>query len=165
MKPDPSDRIREPEDSSRPLTRRALLRGALAAAGAGVAGAVGLHAQQDPLLGGVRSGGKVPLKIPLGALDYIDKGEYIHNFEIHSFVEGTRFRAGEPLMTLWAKGRQRLLPAGGGWLDITDPRKPVVVALKKEGSVGGCVAYNTKLRKWLAGAAPGPPDTAAGPGH
>jgi len=165
MKPDPSDRIREPEDSSRPLTRRALLRGALAAAGAGVAGAVGLHAQQDPLLGGVRSGGKVPLKIPLGALDYIDKGEYIHNFEIHSFVEGTRFRAGEPLMTLWAKGRQRLLPAGGGWLDITDPRKPVVVALKKEGSVGGCVAYNTKLRKWLAVTSAGQPNTSAGPDY
>jgi len=165
MKPDPSDQTRESEDRLRPVTRRALLKGALAAAGAGVAGAVGLRAQQDPLLGGKGLGGKVPFKTPLGALDYIDRGEYIHNFEIHSFVEGARFRAGEPLMTLWARGRQRLLPAGRGWLDITDPRKPVVVALQKEGSVGGCVAYNTKLRKWLAVTSAGQPNTSAGPDY
>jgi hypothetical protein len=113
-----------------------------------VAGAVGLQAQKDPLLGG--GGGKVPFKTPLGALDYIDKGQYIQNMEVISFVEGVRFSGGEPLMAMWAKGTRRLLPAGGGWLDITEPKKPVLVKADGTGRVGGCVAYNTRLRKWLA---------------
>jgi hypothetical protein len=161
MKRDEPDQVRDCDDRPTPLSRRTLLKSALTAAGAGLAGAVGLAAQKDPLLGG--GGGKVPFKTPLGALDHIDRGQYIHNFEIHAFVEGPRIRAGEPLMVMWAKGPQRLIPAGPGWLDITDPRKPVVVPLKSEGSVGGCVAYNTKLRKWLAVTSAGQPNTSANP--
>ena len=145
------------------VTRRGVLKTVLTAAGAGVASAVGVGAQKDPLLGGTGKGGKVPFKTPLGALDYIDKGQYLQNFEIVSFVKGPRIRAGEPLMVMWAKGPQRLIPAGGGWLDVTDPKNPVVVPLKKEGSVGGCVAYNTRLKKWLAVTSAGQPNTSANP--
>ncbi len=161
MKPDPSDQIPQSENGPTQLTRRALLRGALAAAGAGVAGAVGLQAQKDPLLGG--RGGKVPFKTPLGALDYIDHGQYIHNMEIISFVEGVRFSGGEPLMAMWAKGPRRLLPAGAGWLGITEPKKPFVVKASGTGRGGGCVAYNTRLRKWLSVTSANQPNTAAGP--
>ena len=161
--PDPSDQIPESENKPGPVTRRALLTGALAAAGAGLAGAVGLHAQKDPLLGGSRLGGKVPFKTPLGALDYIDRGEYIHNFEIHSFLPGVRFSAGEPLMSMWAKGTRRLLPSSGGWIDITEPRKPVLVKADGTGRTGGCVAYNTRLKKWLSVTSASQPNTSAGP--
>jgi hypothetical protein len=157
---DPSDPIPESEGGPRPVSRRTLLKGALAAAGAGVAGAVGIQAQKSPLLPG---GGTVPFRTPLGALDYIDKKQYIHNMEIISFVEGVRFSAGEPLMAMWAKGPQRLLPAGGGWLDITEPKKPFFVKAAGTGRVGGCVAYNTKLRKWLSVTSAGQPNTSASP--
>ncbi|MEW5984560.1 MAG: hypothetical protein AB1806_19590 [Acidobacteriota bacterium] len=142
------------------MTRRALLRGALAAAGAGVASVVGLHAQKNPL--GVK-GCRVPFITPLGALDYIDRGQYIHNFEIHSFLEGVRFSAGEPLMTMWARGVRRMLPGGGGWIDITDPKKPALV--KTSQRVGGCIAYNTRLKKWLGMSSAGQPNTSANPEH
>jgi hypothetical protein len=163
MKPDPSDQIPEPENGPRPVSRRALLRGALAAAGAGVAGAVGLQAQKDPLLGGTGRGGEVPFKTPLGALDYIDHKQYIHNMEIISFVEGVRFSGGEPLMAMWAKGSRRLLPASGGWFDITEPKKPFFVKAAGTGRTGGCVAYNTTLRKWLSVTSAGQPNTSASP--
>jgi hypothetical protein len=135
----------------------------LAAAGAGVAGAVGLQAQKDPLLGGTGRGGEVPFKTPLGALDYIDHKQYIHNMEIISFVEGVRFSGGEPLMAMWAKGSRRLLPASGGWFDITEPKKPFFVKAAGTGRTGGCVAYNTTLRKWLSVTSAGQPNTSASP--
>lgn len=163
MKPDPSDQLRESEDRPRSATRRALITGALAAAGAGVAGAVGLRAQKDPLLGKVGAGGTVPFKTPMGALDYIDHKQYIQNMEIISFVEGVRFSGGEPLMAMWAKGPRRLLPAGSGWLDITEPKKPVVVKASGTGRGGGCVIYNTRLKKWLSITSASQPNTSAGP--
>jgi hypothetical protein len=145
------------------MNRRDLLKGALAAAGAGIAGAIGLDAQKDPLTKG--GGGTVPFRTPLGALDYIDKKQYIHNMEIHAFLPGVRFSAGEPLMNMWAKGTRRLLPSGAGWLDITDPRKPELVKISGQGRVGGCIAYNTRLKKWLMVTSAGQPNTTANPEH
>jgi len=141
------------------LSRRAVLRGAVAAAGAGLAGVVGARAQVTGLMPG---GGKVPFRMPMGALDYIDQKQYSHNMEIHSFTEGVRISGGEPLMVMWAKGRQRLLPGGGGWVDISDPRKPVIMSTGAA-RAGGCIAYNTKLKKWIAMSSAGQPLTAATP--
>lgn len=141
------------------ISRRALLTGAVAAAGAGLASAVGLRAQ----VAGVRpGGGTVPYRLPKGALTYLDRREYIHNMEIISFTKDVTVAGGEPLMNLWAKGRQRMLPAGGdGWLDITDPRKPVAVKSAARGQ--GCVAYNTRLKKWLMVGSAGQPITSSRP--
>lgn len=154
---------RDSRDASPPsaggLSRRAVLKGILGAAGASVAGAVSAGAQVTGLMPG---GGKVPLRLPLGALNYIDHGQYVFNMEVHAFLKGARIVSGEPLMVMWARGSQRLLPAGDGWVDISDPRKPVLISTGQT-RVGGCVAYNTKLRKWIMMTSAGQPLTAATP--
>ncbi len=132
------------------MTRRTLLRGVAGAA----LGTVGWGRDAQAQVSGVTpGGGTVPFRLPLGALPYLDRRQYIHNMEIHAHLPGPSIAGGEPLMNLWAKGPQRVLPGGiggdGGWVDITDPRNPAVLRstpnLKKS-----CVAYNTRLKKWLA---------------
>lgn len=140
------------------LSRRALLRGALAAAGAGIVQAVTARAQVTGLMPG---GGTVPLRLPKGALTYLDRKQYIHNMEIISFTPGVEVAGGEPLMNMWARGAQRLLAAGDGWLDVSDPRKPVVI--KTAARIQGCIAYNTRLRKWIMVSSAGQPITRAIP--
>jgi hypothetical protein len=129
------------------VSRRAVLKGAAGAAIGSLASAVNARAQVTGIMPG---GGKVPFRLPMGALPYLDKNQYAHNMEIQAFVPGPETAGGEPLMNLWARGRQRFLPASGGWLDITEPTKPAAV---KAGSLRLrkiCVAYNTSLKKWLA---------------
>jgi len=142
------------------ISRRALLTGAAGAAAAVAAGAVSAAAQVTGLMPG---GGTVPLRRPLGSLDYLDPKQYINNMEIVSFTPGVTIAGGEPLMNMWARGRQRLINAEGAWLDVTDPKKPVVV--KASARVGGCIAYNTRLKKWLAMSSAGQPITRAVPGR
>jgi hypothetical protein len=131
------------------LSRRDLIKSTagamLAAAGAGLVGAIGARAQQAGLY---TSNLPPELPLPLGSLTYLDQKQYIHNMEIISHLPGSTISGGEPLMVLWAKGKQRLLPAGGGFVDITEPKNPVVL---NKGVIkgGGCVAYNTKLKKWI----------------
>ena len=158
-RPDASDQAQESGGERRTLSRRALLQGALGVAGAGVAGAISAAAQVT----GVRPGGAtIPYRLPKGALTYLDRKEYIHNMEIISFTPDVTIAGGEPLMNLWAKGRQRMLPAGGdGWLDISEPKKPVVV--KSAARPQGCVAYNTRLKKWLMVGSAGQPITSSRP--
>ncbi len=155
------------------ISRRALLRGAVAAAGAGLASAVAVRAQVT----GVRpGGGTIPYRLPEGAMTYLDRKEYIHNMEIISFTPGITVSAGEPLMNLWARGKQRMLPGGGGWLDISEPKKPVIIPPAgggrrgggEEGGgrtprPGGCIIYNTRLKKWLAMSSAGQPITSSRP--
>ncbi len=134
-----------------PMTRRDLLKGtagaALAAVGAGIAGAASVMAQKP----GAPEGGVLPFRPPLGSLTYLDQKEYIQNMEIISFLPGPAISSGEPLMAMWARGKQRLLPAGGGWVDISDPKKPVAMSAGTSGPrPGGCVVYNTRLKKWIA---------------
>jgi len=92
---------------------------------------------------------QVPLRLPMGALNYLDRKQYIHNMEIHAHLPGMTASGGEPLAALWARGPQRLLSGGGGFLDITDARKATMV---HRGSYQGSanVVYNRQLRKWLA---------------
>jgi hypothetical protein len=131
------------------LSRRELLKGTagaiLAAAGASLVGALDGRAQNAGLY---ISNLPPELPLPLGALNYLDRKQYIHNMEIVSHLSGSTISGGEPLMVMWAKGKQRLLPAGGGFVDISDAKNPVV--LNKGVIKGwGCVAYNTKLKKWI----------------
>ncbi len=136
------------DEERRGVSRRTLLKGvgaaAVAAAGAGVA-SVGLGAQKTGLMPG---GGKVPFKLPLGAMDSLDRNQYLHNMEIVSHTPGVRISSGEPLVVMWARGRQRLLPAGTGFFDISDPRKPVMMETG-DVRVQGNVAYNRNLKKWI----------------
>lgn len=165
------------------ISRRSLLTGAAGAAAALVAGAMEAKAQVT----GVRpGGGTIPYRLPKGAMTYLDRKDYIHNMEIVSYTPGVSVNVGEPLMNLWARGKQRMLPAGGGWLDITEPKKPIIIGPDgqtvtpstagdgrgrggaQEGGArtprpGGCIAYNTRLKKWLAMSSAGQPITSSRP--
>jgi hypothetical protein len=145
------------------ISRRALLKNAagaaLAAAGASLSGVLDAGAQVTGLTPG---GGKVPFRLPPGALNYLDRKQYIHNMEIHAHLSGASINGGEPLMAMWAKGRQRMLPGSGGWIDISDAKNPVVVKTERRGA-GGAVVYNTKLRKWIAMSSAAAPLSSATP--
>src|SRR5215212_11153976 len=101
------------------VSRRGLLRGGAAAAAIGAAGSASAQ-----LYGSMEGGGTVPLRLPAGVLDYLDRKEYIHNMEVHAHLPGAALQGGEPLTGFWAKGQRRLIPSGGGFLDVTEPAKP-----------------------------------------
>ncbi len=99
------------------ISRREVLKGT---AGAALAG---LSASAAAQYSGIMEGGLgVPFRLPLGALNYLDRNQYIHNMEIISYTEGPQISSGEPLMAMWARGDRRLLPAGNGWLYLSNPR-------------------------------------------
>ena len=147
------------------MTRRTLLKtaagAAAAAAGAAISG-VTASAQKTGLMPG---GGTVPFRQPMGSLDYLDPKEYISNMEIVAHVPGVSISSGEPLMVMWAKGRQRLLPAGSSWLDISDPKKPVAIKLPEGRRLGGPVVYNNRLKKWIMMSTAAAPLTNGIPGN
>src|SRR3984885_8559059 len=140
---------------SKEFSRRSLL----GAAAAGLAGSIAARAQVTGLTPG---GGTPPFRLPMGALDFLDRKTYIHNMEIHATLPGSTISGGEPLMAMWAKGKQRLLPAGGGFIDVSDPTKPVVL---NKGVVkgNGAVVFNTDLKKWIMMCTAAAPLTSATP--
>src|SRR5712692_1715569 len=146
------------------LSRRDLLKNAagaaLAAAGASLTGAFDARGQVQ---GSMPGGGSVPLRLPIGAMEYLDRKEYIHNMEIHAHLSGVTASGGEPLTTMWAKGAQRLLPGGGGFVDISDGRKPVALYRRVYQGGLGCVAYNANLKKWIMMNSAASPLTAPNP--
>ncbi len=145
------------------LSRRKLLRNAAgavaAAAGAGLSGITG-SAQKTGL---TPNGGMVPFRLPMGALDYLDQKQYVSNMQVVSHLSGPSISSGEPLMVLWAKGRQRLLPANGGWVDISEAKKPVL--MKSSQRLGGPVIYNKTLKKWIMMSTAAAPLTNGTPEH
>ncbi len=153
--------IGEPDERARPSRRTVLKHAAgamVAAAGAAVARAVSAQVQ-----GTTSGGGAVPLRLPACAVDSLDRKQYVHNMEIHAHVPGVGVAGGEPLTSgIWARGAQRLITGGGGFVDITDPRKPVVFN-KGVYQGGASLAYNTKLRKWILLTAAASPLTAPTP--
>jgi hypothetical protein len=100
------------------ISRRSLLKGAAGAAfvtaGAHIAGGLSARSQ----VGGLELGPVVlTFRLPSGSLDYLDRKQYIHNMEIISHLSGPSINGGERLTALWAKGKQRLLPGNGGFID------------------------------------------------
>ena len=139
----------ESSTESEGLTRRSLLKntaGAIVgAAAAGLTGALGARAQVQGLY---TYNAPPEFPLPLGSLTYLDQKQYIHNMEIIAHLPGSSISGGEPLMAMWARGKQRLLPAGGGFVDVSDAKKPAV--MNKGVTRGpGTVTYNTKLKKWI----------------
>lgn len=106
------------------LTRRDLLR---KSAGAMLT-AAGFSVTRDVLAqvtGSMPVGGTVPLRMPAGALDYLDRKQYIHNMEIHAHVQPTA-GGGEP-WPMWARGKQRswsALPSKAAAACSTSPSRP-----------------------------------------
>ena len=103
------------------------------------------------------------IPLPLGSLTYLDKKQYIHNMEIISHLSGATISGGEPLMAMWAKGKQRLLPAGGDFIDVSEAKNPVALNKKRVIQGGGAVVYNTKLKKWIMMCTAAQPLTSANP--
>jgi hypothetical protein len=137
------------------LTRRSLL----GAAAAGVAGSLVAKAQVTGL---TPDGGTPPFPLALGALNFLDRKSYIHNMEMHAMLPGSTISGGEPLMAMWAKGKQRLLPANGGFVDVSEATKPVVL---NKGVVkgNGAVVFKTDLKKWIMMCTAAAPLTSATP--
>lgn len=94
-------------------------------------------------------GATVPLRAPAGHLDFLDPNQYIHNMEIVAHIEGVSISAGEPQANMWAKGPQRLIVGGGGFLDVTDPTRPEV--FNSDVYEGGFpnIVFNEQLKKWI----------------
>ncbi len=131
------------------LSRRSLLKNTagamLGAAAAGLTGAIAARAQVQGLY---TYNAPPEFPLPMASLTYLDQKQYIHNMEIVAHLPGSTISGGEPLMAMWAKGKQRLLPAGGGFVDVSDAKNPVVL---NKGVIrgNGTVTYNTKLKKWI----------------
>jgi hypothetical protein len=155
----PEPRGQQTDETGGGISRRALLTGAAGVAIGTLAHAVSASAQVTGLTPG---GGTVPFRLPLGALPTLDPNQYTHNMEIHAHLPGVRFTSGEPLVVMYAKGSQRLLPGGSGFLDISDGRKPVLMETPNV-RAGGAVAYNANLKKWIMMTSAGRPLSGANP--
>src|SRR5579863_1706683 len=137
------------------FSRRSLLKSAVGAAvGAAAAGFVGTTNSRAQVQGLHTSNLPPEIPLPLGSLTYLDKKQYIHNMEIISHLPGATISGGEPLMAMWARGKQRLLPAPslGDFVDVSDAKNPALVNNKRvmqSGGLGGTVVYNSKLKKWI----------------
>jgi len=156
-------------ESRNGFSRRSLLKTALGAAvaatTAGVLGDLDARAQEQGLY---TSNTPPEIPLPLGSLTYLDRKQYIHNMEIVSHLSGPVVTGGEPLMAMWAKGRQRLLPApaSGDFIDVSEAKKPALVNNKRvmqSSGLGGPVVYNTKLKKWIMMCTASQPLTGATP--
>ena len=110
------------------LSRRSLLKktagAVVGAAAAGLTGTISARAQVQGLY---TYNAPPELPLPMGSLTYLDRKQYIHNMEIVAHVPGSSISGGEPLMAMWAKGKQRLLPAGGDFVDVSDAKNPVLL--------------------------------------
>jgi len=99
--------------------------------------------------GVMEGGGTVPLRIPAGALDFLDRNSYSWNMEVVAHYPDIQVDIfGDEYSCMWAKGKRRMIAYAGGWIDITEPKKVEVV--KEEGlfQFQSCV-YNQKLKKWI----------------
>lgn len=127
------------------ISRRAMLKRGAAVVAAAAAGGGLTREVLAQVAGSTTGGGTVPLRLPMGAMDHLDRKEYIHGLEIHARIKAPGGVGNDGVTCpLYAKGKTRLLPAGG--LDITDPKNPVV-AFKP--APGGNMAYVTPLKKWV----------------
>jgi hypothetical protein len=104
-------------------------------------------------VGVMPGGGVVPLRMPAGALNYLDRNQYISNMEIVGYFPQIELQLfGDEYSCLWAKGKRRLIAHKSGFIDITEPTKAIEIANPYFGTprpaFQSCV-YNTRLRKWL----------------
>jgi len=94
-------------------------------------------------------GGVVPFRLPAGALNYLDRNQYSSNMDVIAYYPGVGLNIfGDEHSCMWAKGKRRMVAYERGWIDITDPKKAVVIEEKGHQTFQSCV-YNTKLKKWI----------------
>src|SRR5208283_2373653 len=111
--------MQRPDANGRDLQRRRqFLKTAFGAAAVAAASAMTARAQVTGLMPG---GGTPPFPLAMGAMSTLDKKSYAHNMEVIAHLPGSTIAGGEPLMAMWARGKQRLLPANGGFVDVSNP--------------------------------------------
>src|SRR5229473_2684886 len=99
----------EESDKTMGLSRRSLLKNVAGAAlGAAAVGLTGVRGARAQVSGLYTSNEPPELPLPMGSLTYLDRKQYIHNMEVISHISGSSIAGGEPLMVMWAKGKQRL---------------------------------------------------------
>jgi hypothetical protein len=141
---------RKQAEETKGLSRRSLLKNAAGAAlGAAAMGLKGVRGMRGQVSGLYTTNEPPEIPLPLGSLTYLDRKQYIHNMEIHAHLPGTTVTGGEPLCVMWARGKQRLLPGGAGFVDISDAKNPVVLNKGVTSSSFASCTYSTKLKKWI----------------
>ena len=101
------------------------------------------------VVGVMEGGGTVPLRLPAGALNYLDRNAYISNMEIIAFFPSIKLTIfGDEHSCMWAKGKRRLIAFKDGWVDITEPLKATVIGESDLSTFQSCV-YNSNLKKWI----------------
>ncbi|PYY03867.1 MAG: hypothetical protein DMG69_31730, partial [Acidobacteria bacterium] len=152
------------QDGAVGLSRRSLLKNAAGAAlGAAAVGLTGLRGARAQVSGLYTSNEPPEIPLPMGALTYLDRKPYVHNMEIHAHLSGTTITGGEPLCVMWARGKQRLLPGGAGFVDISDAKNPAVLNKAVTQSSFASCTYNTKIKKWIMMVTAAQPLTSATP--
>src|SRR5579862_6698381 len=119
---------RKQAEETKGFSRRSLLKNAAGAAlGAAAMGLTGVRGMRGQVSGLYTTKEPPEIPLPMGSLTYLDRKQYIHNMEIHAHLPGTTITGGEPLCVMWARGKQRLLPGGAGFVDISEAKNPVVL--------------------------------------
>jgi hypothetical protein len=141
---------RKQAEETKGLSRRSLLKNAAGAAlGAAAMGLTGVRGMRGQVSGLYTTNEPPEIPLPMGSLTYLDRKQYIHNMEIHAHLPGTTITGGEPLCVMWARGKQRLLPGGAGFVDISEAKNPVVLNKGVTSSSFASCTYSTKLKKWI----------------
>src|SRR5699024_2086456 len=104
---------------------------------------------QDRVHGVMPGGGTVPLRLPAGALNYLDRNQYTSSIEIVEFYPSIKVDFfGDEHSCMWTKDQRRMLAFQGGWIDITEPRAATVIEEDGLSPFQSCV-YNDSLGKWI----------------
>ncbi len=141
---------RKQAEETKGFSRRSLLKSAAGAAlGAAAMGLTGVRGMRGQVSGLYTTNEPPEIPLPMGSLTYLDRKQYIHNMEIHAHLPGTTITGGEPLCVMWARGKQRLLPGGAGFVDISEAKNPVVLNKGVTSSSFASCTYSTKLKKWI----------------
>lgn len=99
--------------------------------------------------GVMEGGGTVPLRMPAGALTYLDRKQYISNMQVLAhYPEIDIMIFGDEHSCLWTKNERRLIAFKGGWVDVTEPLQAQVLPDATSGVFASCV-FNKTLKKWI----------------
>jgi len=105
---------------------------------------------QDGVVHGVMpGGGTVPLRLPAGALNYLDRNQYSSSMDVIAFYPSIKVDFfGDEHSCMWTNGNKRMLAYAGGWIDITEPKGATVIEEEGLSPFQSCI-YNERLKKWI----------------
>src|SRR5690606_5578593 len=105
---------------------------------------------RDDIVHGVMpGGGTVPLRLPAGALNYLDRNQYSSSMEVVAFYPSIKVDFfGDEHSCMWTSGTKRMLAYAGGWIDITEPKAATVIEEDGLAPFQSCI-YNERLKKWI----------------